>query len=129
MGVVDRAPVGLLFKDGKLLGEEVDLGIKMRKRLSRVGHVILALIINKKGCAVGTPRLVLRGVPDYDEDGNDIAIQLQYSIDDYVSEVPMKVIRNKNDLSNGCSRVINKFFDDIWGKRPVVDVIIEYLNH
>lgn len=127
--VVDRVLVGKIFKDGKLVGEEVELGIATRRRLSQVGHITISILFTKHLSLIGAPRLVLCGVPSYDKDGYYISDLINEAIEDYLYELPIKSKKDKETVQKGSIRAVQRLFDDIWGKRPIISVITHYLKY
>lgn len=127
--IVDTVPVGKLFKDGKLLGDEMELGINIRKRLSYAGNITVSLLFTKQLSLIGAPRLAIYGVPAYDSEGYYISDLTSEAIEDYLEELPIKLKKDRDIVQKGCVRAIQRLFDDIWGKRPMISVIIHYLKY
>ena len=62
--IVDKIPVGRLYRDGKLIiaGTE-DSPVRERRKLAVVGIVVVALTLGRKGEIIGEPDCVIDGVP------------------------------------------------------------------
>lgn len=127
--IVDTVPIGKLFKDGKLLGDEFELGINMRRKLSNVGNITVSLLFTKQFSLIGAPKLAMFGVPSYDSEGYYISDLINEAIEDYLDALPYKLKKDRETVQKGCIKAIQKLFDDIWGKRPVISIIIHYLKY
>ncbi|KAB2701860.1 hypothetical protein F9K88_22700, partial [Brucella intermedia] len=45
VGLIDEAPVGRIYKDGKLIGDEEEIGMVERRKLAYVGHVAVSVLL------------------------------------------------------------------------------------
>ena len=70
--VIDDAPVGRLFRDGRLLVPEAEGPVRARRKLSFVGIVIVSLCLSRRGELMAEPLAVLDGVPAETADGEEM---------------------------------------------------------
>ena len=65
--VIDDAPSGRIYKDGKLIGDFDETGIGERRKLSFAGHVGLSVTVDDKYNIAGDPDLESFGLPEPDQ--------------------------------------------------------------
>ncbi|WP_017822084.1 ribonuclease J, partial [Brucella melitensis] len=61
--IIDEAPVGRLYKDGKLIGDEEEIGMVERRKLAYVGHVAVSVLLDREHKMLDEPDLVAFGPP------------------------------------------------------------------
>lgn len=59
--IIDEAPVGRLYKDGKLIGDEEEIGMVERRKLAYVGHVAVSVLLDREHKMLDEPDLVAFG--------------------------------------------------------------------
>ena len=67
--IIDEAPFGRAYKDGKLVGNFDDLGIGERRKLAFAGIVIVSILIDKNMEITGDPELETFGLPEKGQGG------------------------------------------------------------
>ena len=67
--IIDKAPFGRIYKDGKLIGDDEEMGIRDRRKLSFVGHVAMNVVLDDRYEIVGDPDIVAIGVALADCEG------------------------------------------------------------
>lgn len=127
--ITDSVLSGKLFKDGKLLGEESELGITSRRKLSYAGNIVVSLLFTKNLALIGAPRVVLCGIPSYDKEGYYLSDLIAEAIEDYLDVLTVNAKKDRETVQKGVNRAIQKLLDDIWGKRPIISVITHYLKY
>lgn len=123
--VVDEAPVGRIYKDGNLIGNEDELGINERRKLSYVGHVSVALLMNERHDLKDLPRIVTFGIPKQDDHGELLENIILDAIEDAIESIP-RVKRKDNELiCEATRRTVRSTVNEIWGKKPVCTVFLQ----
>ena len=122
--IIDEVPVGYLYKDGKLIGREAELGIAERKKLSFVGHICLNLLIDKKLYLVRDPQIVTLGLPQHDLEGDKIEDILMDIVEETFDNLSKEKKRDNNSIKEACTRAIRSEIFSIWGKKPVVTCFV-----
>lgn len=126
--VVDEVPVGQIYKDGNLIGNEDELGIKERRKLSYVGHVSVSLLLDKQHNLAGLPDIVSFGLPDTGGHGELIDDAILNSIESSIESIP-RIKRKDDDLvREAIRRAIRSTVNEIWGKKPVCTVFLHRLK-
>lgn len=122
--VIDQAPIGRIYKDGNLIGDEDEMGISERRKLSYVGHVAVSLLMNAKHDLVEDPDLVAFGLPETDGHGELIEDLLLDAIEAAIDNIP-RVRRKDNELIREATRrAVRSAANEVWGKKPVCTVFL-----
>ncbi|MHC5307306.1 ribonuclease J [Bartonella sp. LJL80] len=122
--VIDQAPIGRIYKDGNLIGDEDEMGITERRKLSYVGHVAVSLLMNAKHDLVEDPDLVAFGLPETDGHGELIEDLLLDAIEAAIDNIP-RVRRKDNELIREATRrAVRSAANEVWGKKPVCTVFL-----
>lgn len=127
--IIDEVPVGRLYRDGKLIGYETELGINIRKRMAQVGHVAVFIVLTKRYSLAFSPKLVISGLPTMDQDGDSIYHLISEELEDLISDLPMKKLKAKSLLEGICSSTVARVVDKIWGKKPLVTSVVHYWSN
>lgn len=126
--IVDDAPVGRLYRDGKLIYSADQRTIGERRRLSFVGIIVVALALSRRGDVVADPEIILEGVPEEDDAGGLIADIALDTIDGVLRGIP-KARRKDTDLvSDAVRRAVRAAIAQVWGKRPICRVIVSQVD-
>ncbi len=122
--VLNQVPSGRVYKDGRVIGDEDATGIKRRRVLSWVGHVVMSLVINKDGDLLADPDIVCEGLPRM-ADKHDTFEDVLYDAGVAAYEnIPPKKRRDDGRIEQAVERAIRSEVREIWGKKPLVNVFI-----
>lgn len=122
--VIDEAPVGRIYKDGLLIGNEDELGVNERRKLSHVGHVSIALLMDKQQELVEEPQLVCFGLPENDGNGLILDHEILDTIDKTIDSIPRNRRRDNETVTEAVRRAVRAVVNEIWGKKPVCTVFL-----
>ena len=126
--IIGEAPSGRSYKDGKLIGSREDMGIKRRRTLSWVGHVVLTLVLDRKGDLLADPEIVCEGLPAMiDEHDTMEDVLYDAAIGAYESIAP-KYRRDNERIEQAVERAIRGEARDVWGKKPIVHVLVSRIR-
>ncbi|MEL6751147.1 MAG: MBL fold metallo-hydrolase, partial [Pseudomonadota bacterium] len=115
---------GRIYKDGTVIGDEDATGIKRRRILSWVGHVVVALVLDGKGELLADPEITCEGLPrmaDQSDSFEDVLYDIALST---VEGMPPKKRRDLNRVENAVERAVRNEARAIWGKKPLVTVFV-----
>ncbi|WP_319531684.1 ribonuclease J [uncultured Cohaesibacter sp.] len=115
---------GRLYKDGSLIGTFEDMGIQERRKLSFVGHIAVAITINKKGDILGHPQMALNGIPDRDRNDRLFIEIVEAGIFGAIKGMPAKKRKDVDILREAVRRSVRSEVNQCWAKKPVVSVMI-----
>jgi len=121
---VDEIEAGRLYKDGRLIGSLDDVGVVERRRLSFVGHVTVAIVVDAGGNPIGDPDLDMIGVPRLDSDGRPMEETVMNAALDTLDSVPRPVRRDPDALAEALRRAIRAAVAQAWGKKPLCKVFV-----
>lgn len=122
--VIDEAPVGRIYKDGLLIGNEDELGVNERRKLSHVGHVSIALLMDKQQELLEEPQLVCFGLPENDGNGLILDHEILDTIDKTIDSIPRNRRRDNDTVTEAVRRAVRAVVNEIWGKKPVCTVFL-----
>jgi ribonuclease J len=122
--VVDRAPVGRLFRDGNLLVPADEGPVRERRSLAYAGIVVVALARSGRGQIVPEAEVVLDGVPAFDAEGRPMAEIVRRTVDGTLASIPRDRQRDGEMVREAVRRAVRAAVDEAWGKRPVVKVLL-----
>ena len=119
--VIDKAPVGRMFVDGKLSIGEDSQSLKDRINISYNGFVEVTIIINSKGSLVKNPIISFKGIPSNGEDSNFV-FELENNIKNicktYSLNNPKQLFNLIEVLKSNCRKIVK----EKTGKRPYTNV-------
>ena len=122
--VIGQVESGRVYKDGRVIGDEDETGIKRRRILSWVGHVVMSLVIDRKGDLLADPEIVCEGLPRMvDEQDSFEDVLYDAGIAAY-ENIPPKKRRDDGRIEQAVERAIRAEVRELWGKKPIINVFI-----
>lgn len=122
--VIDQAPFGRVYKDGRLLGDLEEMGISDRKKLSYVGHVAVNVVLDSRFDFLGDPDVVPVGLPEYDFEGESMEDTLYDAVLGAVESIPRSRRKDLETVRESIRRAVRSTANEVWGKKPVVTVFL-----
>lgn len=122
--VIETVQNGRVYKDGHIIGDEDTTGIKRRRVLSWVGHVVMSLVVDRDGELLADPEIVCEGLPrmvDEDDSFEDVLYDAGLSA---FENIPRKKRRDDGRIEQAVERAIRSEVRELWGKKPIVTVFI-----
>jgi ribonuclease J len=126
--VIDDAPVGRLFRDGRLLVSESDGPVRERRKLSIVGVVVVSLVVSRKGALIGEPLAVLDGVPAENAQGDSMLDIVLDAVEGTMRSIPEKHRKNPESLAESVRRSVRAAVNEAWGKKPICKVLVNVVD-
>jgi ribonuclease J len=126
--VIDDAPVGRLFRDGRLLVPETDGPVRDRRKLSIVGIVVVSLAISRKGAVLGEPQAIIDGVPEADAEGDSMVDIVLDAVDGTLRSIPPHNRKNPEALAESVRRAVRAAVNQAWGKKPICKVLVNVVD-
>ena len=127
-GVIDDAPVGRLYRDGKLIVPDADGPVKARRKLSFAGIAVVAVTVSKRGDILSEPEVALEGIPLEDAAGDDMYEIVLDAIDGTFRSIPPKRRSELDMLKEAIFRSVRGAINEAWGKKPVVKVLMTVVD-
>lgn len=121
---VRNVPHGALCKDGQIIISASDESLLARQRLAFAGCISVGLAINAKGDVMGDPDVVFEGIPLKLPGGKTMDEIIDKALFDIIESLPRVKRRQCDVLASAIERAIRSVVHQIWGKKPVVHVVI-----
>jgi ribonuclease J len=122
--IFDDAPVGRLFRDGKLIVPSEDGPVRQRRKLAAVGVIIVALVLSPRGELMSDPKVVIDGVPEADADGYETLDVALGAVESTLKSIPAPRRKDHQLIEDAVYRAVRAAVASMWGKKPVVKVLI-----
>ena len=122
--VIDEAPVGRLFRDGRLILPGDDGPVQERRKLSVVGLVAVAIALNRRGDVVGEPDVELDGIPTETASGESMEDLVLDAVDGTLASIPQPKRRDPALVRDALKRAVRAAVEQAWGKKPITKVLI-----
>lgn len=126
--LVDQAPVGRLFRDGRLVVPDGDGPVRERRRLSYVGVIAVGIAVNRRGELLDDPDVAIDGVPHVTADGQSMEDRVIDTVEGTFRSIPPGRRKDVELLRDAVRRAVRGAVDDIWGKKPIVKVLISVVD-
>jgi ribonuclease J len=126
--VIDDAPVGRLFRDGRLIVASEDGPVRERRTLASVGLVAIALNLSRRGELVGEPMVALDGVPLEDAAGEPMVDVVVTAIEGTLKSIPAARRRDLETVEDAVRRAVRAAVGEVWGKKPIAKVLISVVD-
>lgn len=124
--IIDEVPVGQIYKDGNLIGNEDEMGISERRKLSYVGHVAVSFLLDKHYNLVEVPEVVTFGLPETDDEGELFDDIISNTIETTIDSIPRARRKDDEVIHEAVRRSIRATINEKWGKKPVCTVFIHH---
>jgi ribonuclease J len=126
--VIDDAPVGRLFRDGRLLVPALEGPVRERRKLSMVGIVIVSFVMSRKGAVLGDPQAIIDGVPAANADGDDMLDIVLDAVEGTLRSIPEKSRKNPESVAESVRRAVRAAVNEAWGKKPICKVLVNVVD-
>ncbi len=117
--IIEEVPAGRMYLDGDALLPDGAAPMRERRKLGYAGVVVISTLLDRSGKPDGGPRIFCKGVfagDDIGELAGDIAVA--------VENLPKNKRRDDDAVELAIRRSAREFFDDVWGKRPLIETHI-----
>jgi ribonuclease J len=121
---VDEIEPRRLYKDGRLIASLEGIGVAERRRLSYVGHVTIAIVVDGRGEVRGEPQINLLGIPQADAAGRPMEETAMDAVLATLDSVPRPVRRDPDALGEAVRRAARAAIAQAWGKKPLCTVLV-----
>ncbi|MDP8249351.1 ribonuclease J [Pseudochrobactrum saccharolyticum] len=122
--IIDEAPYGRIYKDGRLIGDEDEMGITERRKLAYVGHVSVSILLDNQHKIYDEPEVVAFGLPEEDSQRNLIEDLLYDAVVSAVDSIPRARRKDIELVREAARRAVRAAANDVWGKKPVTTVFV-----
>tara|TARA_B110000438_G_scaffold44581_1_gene44544 strand:- start:282 stop:1229 length:948 start_codon:yes stop_codon:yes gene_type:complete len=119
--VVDKAPVGRMYVDGKISIGEDSQSLKERLHISHNGFLEITVIISKSGSVLKRPIISFKGIPSNGE-SSDFMFDLEDKIEKICKTFSLKNQKQDQNLIDRLKTDCRKKVKEKTGKRPYTNV-------
>ena len=119
--VVDKAPVGRMYVDGKISVGENSQSLKERINISYNGFLEVTILVNNAGSIVKNPIISFKGIPSNGESSNFI-FDLTDKIKNISRTFSLKNPKQEQNFIDAVKMKCRKTVKDKTGKRPYTNV-------
>ncbi len=123
-GLIDEAPHGRLYTDGNIIVSSDDEAIRQRTRLAFAGVISVGIAMTSKGELAGDPDVVMEGIPARTGAGKPMDQIVDRAIFETLDTMPKPRRRDADAVSESIEKAIRSAMRNVWGKRPVVHVLV-----
>jgi ribonuclease J len=122
--IIDEVPVGQLVKDGHFVISAMDDAIRERRKLGFSGMAVVAIAMDERGNRIGAPDVALIGVPQQDDEGEQMEDHLRDLVEEVWRSVPKNTRRDPDAVRQALERGVRNGINDLWDKKPYTKVLI-----
>ncbi len=123
---IDEVPAGRIYLDGDVLMPDGAAPMRERRKLSQTGALVVSLVVNKKGELVS---LSAEGIGVfYGEDAEAGQDELEDEIEAAVAGLSKAKLQDYEAVSLVVKRAARVYFDDAWGKRPLIMTQVHWIG-
>jgi ribonuclease J len=122
--VIDEVPSGRLYLDGAMLLPNGSSPLRERRKLSFCGVVTVALAIDNRGDLAARPQIAIMGAPAASEKGEPVGPELEEAAEEGFDGLARNKRSEDEAVEIAVQRAVRNRMTAIWGKRPVVGVLI-----
>lgn len=116
---LDEVPSGRMYLDGDVLMPDGAAPVRERRKLSYAGAIAVSVAFDRSGDLADDIAVDGFGVITGDEDIDGVR-GLAEDIEEAVLDMPKAKRKDNEAVSLAVKRAARGFFDDVWGKRPVI---------
>lgn len=117
--IIEEVPAGRMYLDGDALLPDGAAPIRERRKLGYAGVAVISVALGHDGTPDHAPQIFCKGVFTGDDLG-ELAGDIIGAIEDLAN--------SKRDDDNAVEiairRAARQYFDDVWGKRPIIETHI-----
>jgi ribonuclease J len=126
--VAEHIETGRTYLDGSVKIGALDGVVRDRIRLALNGHVIVTLIVEEGGEALGDPWCDIKGLPELGESDAPLVDVLEEDLSQFVGRAKKSTLKNDDKLEDDIRRIVRNACNNEIGKKPEVTVIISRLS-
>ena len=123
-GQIGEIEAGRIYKDGRLIGDYDEVGVAERRRLSFGGHIVVTLVMDRKGEALANPQISLTGIPLHDASGRPMEETVLNAVHGALDSMPRPQRRDPDVVTEAIRRAARGAVAEAWGKKAVCTVLV-----
>ncbi len=117
--IIEEVPAGRMYLDGDALLPDGAAPMRERRKLGYAGVVVVSTLLDCSGALDGAPQIFCKGVF-----AGEALAELADDITAAIDDLPKKKRQDDDAVEIAIRRAARAFFDDVWGKRPLIETHI-----
>lgn len=122
--IVGEVPVGRIYRDGRIVGDEQAVGVRDRRKLSFAGHVAVNVVLDERYDLDDDPDLIAIGVAEKDRKGRFLEDIMLDAATGAVASIPRARRKDLDLVQEAVRRAVRGAANEAWGKKPIVTVFV-----
>lgn len=122
--IIDEAPAGRLYLDGRILYAEGSGAVRTRRWLADAGCVSVAIALDDRNDVVAPAEVRISGAPPRDGNGDSLLEQVEDEVEDVLDAMPRKRRGDDDLVEKAVRRAVKSTLAQLWGKKPDTQVLI-----
>ncbi len=126
--VAGHVEAGRTYLDGAVQIGAMDGVVRDRIRLALNGHVLVTLIVEEGGEALGDPWCDTKGLPETGRSRAPLVDVLEEDLSQFVNRAGRRTLQDDDRLEGELTKIVRKTALDEIGRKPEVTVVISRLS-
>jgi len=122
--IITTVPHGRYYKDGIIFGDESEIGVSQRRKLSYAGIVSLSIVLDRKGNIADEIDIEVYGLPYVTGEGEDFDDVLYHAANGALNSIPAKRRKDPEVVRKAVKNAVRASARDHWGKKPITTVFV-----
>lgn len=126
--IIDAAPVGRLYRDGRLLVPGDEGPVRERRKLSAVGIAVASFTMTPRGELISDVLAILDGIPNKTRDGDAMEDVVLDAVENTIESIPKVRRKNLDLVRDAVYRAVRAAINEEWGKKPIVKILLHVVE-
>ncbi|MEX0644327.1 MAG: ribonuclease J [Parvularculaceae bacterium] len=122
--VIDEVPSGRLYLDGEMLLPEGSSPMRERRKLAYAGVITVAIAVDGDAELAAPPVVGIQGAPMTTDAGEPIGPLLEEAAEESFAGLSRQKRADDEAILIAVQRAVRNRMTSLWGKRPIVGVLI-----
>lgn len=126
--IIDDAPVGRLYRDGRLIVPGDTGPVRERRKLSAVGIAVASFAMTPRGELASDVSAILDGIPHLTAEGDAMEDVVLDAVEGTIESIPKGRRKNLDLVRDAVYRAVRAAIYQEWGKRPIVKIMLNVVE-
>ncbi|KUO54378.1 MAG: MBL fold metallo-hydrolase [Alphaproteobacteria bacterium BRH_c36] len=126
--IVDDAPVGRIYRDGRLIVPGDEGPVRERRKLSAVGIAVASFTMTPRGELISDVLAILDGIPAKTADGDSMEDVVLDAVESTIESIPKARRKNLDLVRDAVYRAVRAAINEEWGKKPIVKILLHVVE-